>query len=292
MLIDPLEVSAFTPAIEPMYRGIYVEAVGCSESSDYFIDVVVLKNEADEFIDLDADVVEYSSAVDLSEYGDFDNEWISLSKFYSIGATTRDGCTVNFFGDIDDLTEIPYNEYRVVVYRNDELLSVSDSYNTENISYGDTFGDMIQYVEETNEFNVEPIHSVPIPSRPGVLLLSIITILITPIVLMLFVFYIFVELIVFLIVPRFRKELRWIVLYNSILLLGGVFGVLISRIGQFEKQGITQIIFILPVLLGITFQKYRHLKNLESKVFELSIKVSAIGLGVVFSYLVLAYFVW
>ena len=151
---------------------------------------------------------------------------------------------------------------------------------------------MIQYVEETNEFNVEPIHSVPIPSRPGVLLLSIITILITPIVLMLFVFYIFVELIVFLIVPRFRKELRWIVLYNSILLLGGVFGVLISRIGQFEKQGITQIIFILPVLLGITFQKYRHLKNLESKVFELSIKVSAIGLGVVFSYLVLAYFVW
>ena len=140
-LISSLKVSAFSP-MPPSPLGIIIEIDGCDSGSAvdsrYFVDVIVKEEDIRDYM-LDDGLLRSDAAIPEelydSEYSNQENEWVSLSLHYMYDNDwIRESCITNYFRYNEYVDELPFAEYKLVVYEEGKTAVVSKVYFTSNLA--------------------------------------------------------------------------------------------------------------------------------------------------------------
>lgn len=264
VLLSPIKVAGFSYDMNPSYKGVYVEIDNCVEQDDYYIDIVVLKAEIDDSVSPSGAGYPYPSSINSNEYGDYSNEWISMSKFYDPGPTIRETCRVNFYGQIEDVSEVPFSEYKVIIYDDGELIASSVEYPMSEISFSGVVGSMIVFDSDNSKMIVQSMY-IDNDDFERMTLLSLFLILMIPVLFIGGLAFIFGEPLIYFTIPRLREHTWWTLLYNSILVvIVTIVFIIIRRELNMEQWYILPIISI-GLSLGVMFVKVNHLKKLGFK---------------------------
>lgn len=160
LFIVPTIVSgAVAPYAEDL--GLIIKVEDCALSNvvdNYYFDISARSVELSERFNGDT-AEQYPSFIDLTTYGDFTSEWVSVSKFdiYN-GQGYQTDCKTQYYEYMDSKDQIPFTEFKVVVYQNQSIVAESDVYDVLSVvtDTNDLDGHMVVYNIENGTFLLEP----------------------------------------------------------------------------------------------------------------------------------------
>lgn len=280
VLLSPVKVEA-TDAPEVYPIGIVIDIHPCDASnvSDdyYYVDIVAPREDVESFIKTPTATYRFPDDLLNSVYSSSENEWVSVILFMEYNEWVNQECRTIFYSDAFDSEQIPFDQYKVVIYEDGQEPVESSIYDSsESATYDHPFGYKTFYNPESKAFSrayyeAETFYGGGV-NFDGLLyfLIGVFAVLISVFVLM--------ESFIYLVARQGWKSVLITLGFNALVFL-------IAYLQVIEIYGkLTNVALILGIILipGIYTIKVLLVKRYTIGAHQISILISVIYYGLYF----------